>query len=195
MGVPTRRAGADDRTAVVDLLHRAFSKDAVSLWVFPDPGQLERNHGRLMGAFFDMALEGGWIDLVEDGSAVALWQSVPAGDHGDDDPAGFRASIDPANQRIEEISRLTAEAHPKGRAHDHLMVIGVEPELHGKGIGGDLIASVLGRCDREGRPAYLEASSLRSRALYERLGFTFMGRTIDLPGGPAMYPMWREPRG
>ncbi len=36
--------------------------------------------------------------------------------------------------------------------------------------------AVLDRCDREGLPAYLEASSDRSRKLYERLGFELTGR-------------------
>ncbi|MYS18858.1 Acetyltransferase (GNAT) family protein [Streptomyces sp. DvalAA-14] len=194
MGVPIRRAGQGDREAAVGLLHKAFARDAVSRWVFPDPDQLERKHGALMAAFLDMALTEGYVDLAEDGSAVALWTSIPAGDHGDGDPVGFRASIDPDNERIEQIARLTGAAHPKDRAHEYLMLIGVDPDLQGQGLGGGLIANVLARCDREGRHAYLEASSLRSRALYERLGFTFMGHTIDLPDGPPMYPMWREPR-
>jgi GNAT superfamily N-acetyltransferase len=196
MGVPIRRAGAGDRDAVVELLHKAFAPDGVSRWLFPDPGQLERDHGTLMGAFFDMAMdEGGYVDLAEDGSAVAVWQSIPAGDHGDEgDPVGFRASINPDNERIEQIARLTGAAHPKDRAHEYLMVVGVEPDLHGQGLGTDLITAVLARCDRDGLHAYLEASSLRSRSLYERLGFAYLGRTIDLPDGPHMWPMWRDPR-
>jgi ribosomal protein S18 acetylase RimI-like enzyme len=192
MGVPIRRAGAGDRDAAVELLHRAFRPDAVSGWIFPDPDYMERKHSTLMAAFLDMALEEGYVDLVEDGSAVALWTSVPAGDHGDDDPAGFRASIDPANERIEQIARLTAAAHPKDRPHEYLMLIGVDPDMHGKGLGSDLLTHALVRCDRDGLHAYLEASSLRSRALYERHGFTFMGRAVDLPGGPHMWPMWRQ---
>jgi ribosomal protein S18 acetylase RimI-like enzyme len=196
MGVPIRRAGAGDREAAVELLHKAFRPDAVSQWVFPDPDQMERDHGTLMGAFFDMAIhEGGYVDLAEDGSALAVWQSVPAGDHGDeDDPAAFRASIDPDNQRIEQIARITGDAHPTDRPHEYLMLIGVDPDLHGKGLGSDLITHALARCDRDGLHAYLEATSTRSRALYERLGFAFMGTAIDLPDGPHMWPMWREPQ-
>lgn len=44
----------------------------------------------------------------------------------------------------------------------------------------------------------MEASSERSRRLYERLGFAFMGTTADLSDGPRMWPMWpmwREPAG
>ncbi len=68
------------------------------------------------------------------------------------------------------------------------------PRPRGEGLGAALVRHVLDRCDREGLPAYLEASSERSAKLYERLGYTFTDRTLDLPDGPRMYPMWREPR-
>lgn len=64
----------------------------------------------------------------------------------------------------------------------------------GEGLGTALIGSALDRCDREGRAAYLEASSARSRLLYERLGFEAAGEPLLLPDGPHMWPMWREPR-
>jgi predicted N-acetyltransferase YhbS len=68
----------------------------------------------------------------------------------------------------------------------------VRPERQGAGIGGALIAPGLERCDREAVPAYLEATSDRNRALYERHGFRAHGR-IALPGGPALWRMWRDP--
>ena len=106
----------------------------------------------------------------------------------------MRETADPDNERAELVGRLTGAVHPHDRAHEYLLMIGVSPERQGEGIGEALMRGVLERCDREGIPAYLEASSERSRGLYERLGFTFMGRTVDLPEGPPMWPMWREPR-
>ncbi|NEE57853.1 GNAT family N-acetyltransferase, partial [Streptomyces sp. SID8455] len=29
---------------------------------------------------------------------------------------------------------------------------------------------------------------------YERLGFRFLGSAVELPDGPSMWPMWREPQ-
>jgi hypothetical protein len=52
---------------------------------------------------------------------------------------------------------------------------------------------MLTRCDDEGMPAYLEATTERNRALYERHGFVALG-PLELPGGPTMQAMWREPR-
>ncbi|MDX3325363.1 MULTISPECIES: GNAT family N-acetyltransferase [Streptomyces] len=196
MGVRIRRAEQRDRDQVVRILEEAFHHDPVSSWVFPDEEHRRVVHGRFLGVFADVTLEGGRIDLLEDGTAAALWLSVPAGvpDEEDDTPALMRETADPDNERAELVGRLTGAVHPHDRAHEYLLMIGVSPERQGEGIGEALMRGVLERCDREGTPAYLEASSERSRGLYERLGFSFTGRTVDLPQGPPMWPMWREPR-
>ncbi|MFF3336868.1 GNAT family N-acetyltransferase [Streptomyces sp. NPDC002888] len=199
MGVAIRAAGEGDRELVVRLLDEAFRDDPVSAWVFPGEEQRRTFHPRLMAAFTDIVFAEGRIDLTEDGAACALWLDVPAGgeeEHADDDgPAQVREAVEPANERVETVGRLTAGIHPSDRAHAYLWMIGVASERQGEGLGTALISHVLDRCDREGLPAYLEASNARSRALYERLGFEFTGRVLDLPDGPGMWPMWREPRG
>ena len=54
---------------------------------------------------------------------------------------------------------------------------------------------VLERADADGMPAYLEATTLRSRALYERHGFRLLD-VVHMPDdGPPMWRMWREPVG
>ncbi|MGV9990710.1 GNAT family N-acetyltransferase [Streptomyces sp. NPDC003374] len=202
MGVRIRAAGEDDRELVVRLLDEAFQDDPVSGWVFPGEEYRRRTHPRLMAAFTDIVLAEGRIDVTADGTACALWLSVPAGGHpgagqgdGAEDAVRLREAVDPANQRVERIARLAAAAHPADRAHEYLWMIGVTPSRQGEGLGGALIGHVLDRCDREGLPAYLEASSARSTRLYERLGFARTGTPLDLPdGGPRMWPMWREPR-
>jgi GNAT superfamily N-acetyltransferase len=97
--------------------------------------------------------------------------------------------------RILGLFRLIEEHHPKEREHFYLAVLGVEPELQGRGFGSALMRPVVERCDREGIPAYLEASSARSRALYERNGFEVVGELRLPKSGPPLWPMWREPRG
>ncbi|MFD8235290.1 GNAT family N-acetyltransferase [Streptomyces sp. NPDC059696] len=209
MGVAIRTADAGDRELIVRLLDEAFQDDPVSGWVFPGTEERRAKHPGLMAAFTDIVLAAGRIDVTEDGSACALWLSIPADDghagqgeagrdhddvSDDEGPAQVREAVDPGNERIEAIGRLTAAIHPTGRAHEYLWMIGVSPRRQGEGLGTALIEAVLDRCDREGLPAYLEASSARSRALYERLGFADAGPALDLPDGPAMWPMWREPR-
>jgi GNAT superfamily N-acetyltransferase len=199
MGVAIRTARGGDRELVVRLLDEAFQDDPVSNWVFPEQEHRRTTHHRLMAAFTDLVLTEGRVDVTEDGSACALWLPVAAGpdDAADSDEAGpaqLRAAVDPDNERVELIARLTQDIHPVGRAHAYLWMIGVRPDRQGEGLGTTLIRPVLDRCDREGLPAYLEASSPRSRALYERLGFELTGTPLALPDGPLMWPMWREPR-
>src|SRR4051812_2198218 len=100
MGVAIRRAGQDDRAAVTDLLDRVFRDDAVSGWVFPDPTDRQNKHGVMMGVFLDTALSEGYDDMAVDGSAAALWFSVPAGGPPADEagPAELRRVVDPANE-------------------------------------------------------------------------------------------------
>ena len=81
------------------------------------------------------------------------------------------------------------EHHPTS-AHWYLPFIGVEPTQQGRGLGSLLLDWGLARADRDGLPAYLEASSPRNRALYERHGFV---ATAEVRAGdsPPMWPMLR----
>ena len=61
-------------------------------------------------------------------------------------------------------------------------------------VGRDaaVLAPVLQRADRAGHPAYLEATSPRNKALYERHGFR-TATPFAVAGGPPLWPMWRDP--
>jgi GNAT superfamily N-acetyltransferase len=82
--------------------------------------------------------------------------------------------------------------HPRS-AHWYLAVLGTDPVHQGKGIGSALLAPVLERCDHEGIGAYLESSKNSNIPFYRRHGFEVTGE-IPLPGGPSVWPMWRDPR-
>jgi hypothetical protein len=51
---------------------------------------------------------------------------------------------------------------------------------------------VLDIADAAGEPAYLEATSSRSRALYERHGFE-VTRELRCGDSPPLWAMWRDP--
>ncbi|SPE48339.1 Acetyltransferase (GNAT) family protein [Streptomyces netropsis] len=213
-----RRARKEEREEISRLLGEAFMADPVSGWVFPEEEHRRAVHPRFFGVFLDAALRDGWVDVMEDHSAAALWLPVMVGEtagagadagsgggsgsgsgsgegDGHDEMTEALAAADPGNERTRIVGELTALAHPTDRSHYYLPNIVAAPGRTGEGRGSALLEAVLERCDREGMPAYLEASNTRSKALYERHGFVFTGRTVDLPGGPPMWPMWREPRG
>lgn len=84
------------------------------------------------------------------------------------------------------------EARHPDEQHYYLPAIGVAPHWQGRGLGSALLCPVLERCDRERQPAYLEASSPRNRALYERHGFEVV-EEMTVNDSPAFWRMWRDP--
>ena len=139
----------------------------------------------------------GHVYRAADGTAAALW--VPPGvDTVADDEARVvrcRASTRSAaltRRYMFAISSLLDENHP----HDpvwYLNFVGVEPAVQGRGLGSALLEHVLTIADREQASAYLDATTTRNRALYERHGFAVSGELV-VPDGPTLWPMWREPQ-
>lgn len=82
--------------------------------------------------------------------------------------------------------------HLRG-AHYYFANIGVAPDAQGQGLGSRLMRPTLDRCDEEALPAYLEASSERNAALYERLGFQ-CDEVLRFAGSPPLRLMMRPPQ-
>jgi ribosomal protein S18 acetylase RimI-like enzyme len=109
----------------------------------------------------------------EDAIAAILEESVPPDVKAD------------ANAMFGEM----AADHPRD-PHWYLPTIGIEPDLHRKGLGSALLTEGLSRCGQEHMPAYLESSNSANAALYQRLGFKALG-VIRAGGSPPMVPMLR----
>src|SRR5215204_4986898 len=84
------------------------------------------------------------------------------------------------------------QRHPHDPPHWYLFILGAEPTAQRRGLSSALLDHMLARVDADGMPAYLESSSERNLALYGRHGFEVTGE-VAIPGGPRIWPMWREP--
>jgi ribosomal protein S18 acetylase RimI-like enzyme len=75
--------------------------------------------------------------------------------------------------------------------HWYLAVLGVDPELQGKGYASQLLKSVLARLDAEKMPAYLETTIEEYVPMYRHFGFEVI-KEETLPGsGSKMWVMLR----
>jgi GNAT superfamily N-acetyltransferase len=128
--------------------------------------------------------------------AVALW--LPAGPGAPGPPPGYRqllaAATAPWTGRFAVFDEVLENHHPADVPHQHLAILAVRPGCQGQGIGTALLTGRHVDLDRDGPPAYPEASSPRARDLYLRHGYTLRpDAPFRLPGGPPFWPMWREP--
>jgi ribosomal protein S18 acetylase RimI-like enzyme len=106
--------------------------------------------------------------------------------------AHVEAHLDPA--RLGDVfawGEQVGQFHPT-EPHWYLAQIAVTPGRQGRGHGSALLRSGLERCDRDGLPAYLESSSPRNRALYERHGFDVIDE-VRVADSPPIWPMLRPP--
>ena len=78
--------------------------------------------------------------------------------------------------------------------HFYLFALGTDPVHQGHGVGSALLQPVLDRADADGIGAYLESSKEANLAFYRRHGFEVVCEHEFHPGGPSVWPMWREPR-
>lgn len=200
MATTVRHATAGDRPRLAATMARAFEQDPVMAWFFPNPAtrrsRLERFfHHLVLGGPFGQTDE---VYATDDGDAVAVW--TPPG----------RWRIGPLAQlrmlpRIVSIvtprwapSRLAGfngmeRQHPESPEHWYLSTLATDPDRQGHGLGSALLHDRLARLDADGVPAYLESTRAENLPLYERHGFEVTG-TFDLPKGPRLWLMWRDPR-
>jgi GNAT superfamily N-acetyltransferase len=193
-----RQAEPGDMTPIAGALARAFHDDPVMTWLFGDREGLRlRRLTRFMGAEARRHHRHGGTVLTADGHpGAALWD--PPGRWRTTWPEVLRLApmmVTAVGPRIPRALRglgVMDKSHPR-EPHWYLAVLGTDPPQQGRGVGAALMAPVLDRCDTEGLGAFLESSKAANVPYYERFGFRATGQ-IDLPDGPPLWPMWRDPR-
>jgi ribosomal protein S18 acetylase RimI-like enzyme len=194
--IEIRRAGGADVDAVADVLAKAFFVDPVFRWCLPD----ESRRAAILHPFFTLVtsalLPYDDVHLTTSGG-VALWvppgqPPVPEGEaHRFGEGLGELMGAD--GERTFSIVELLEANHPAEPSH-YLWFLAVRPAAQGLGVGSAMLSSTLADCDRNGTPAYLEATSPANRRLYERHGFVVLDE-IAVADSPPIWPMWREPAG
>jgi ribosomal protein S18 acetylase RimI-like enzyme len=192
-----READSSDRAPLASVLADAFWDDPVPVWASPRDDLRPAMLRRFFGAMLDAKLPEGFVYADSEMRGGAIWAP----------PGGWKTSLMQdlricgafADPRLWRRGPLVGpgllkleKVHPQ-EPHFYLFALGVSPAAQGQGLGSQLMQPVLDLCDREGVPAHLESSKHSNIAYYERHGFRKTGE-IRMPRGPALYPMWREPR-
>jgi ribosomal protein S18 acetylase RimI-like enzyme len=186
-----------DREATVDAMARGFEDDPFMRWIFPHDHRRLDDLRRLMDIYFASSLRKGNAWLYTDHSGGAMW-SPPDVEHLDEsDLQGWLTTVnehDPGRAEMVMGGLMQFVEFTQDEPHWYLAAVSLSPETQGRGLGGPLLEPVLSICDQEQVAAYLECSKPRNVGFYQRHGFEVMGE-VELPDGPTVPMMWREPRG
>ena len=198
LAVNVRKVTKDDRSRLVAVMARAFDDDPMANWFAAQDKRRARRVLDFMDVAYRMTAPYGEVYTTEGIEGGAAW--TPPGKW----KMGVlqQLMLMPAMVRIATVKRIpqvlgglnaVEKKHPH-EPHFYLLGLGVEPDLQGRGVGTQLMAPVLERCDREGIAAYLESSKEVNVPLYERNGFKVTERFQVPNGGPPIWLMWRDPK-
>jgi len=185
-------AAPQDKDKAIATLELAFAADPVMRWFWPDPSVYRAAFARFVVAMAGDSFEQGTALWLDDGRAVALW--LPPGFGADDDAlvqVMLESVVPEVLEDLSAFADLVREHHPVVE-HWYLPCTGVDPSVQGKGLGSRLLQHALATCDAHELPAYLEASTVRNRMLYERFGFKEIG-VIQVGSSPRVWAMMRDP--
>jgi GNAT superfamily N-acetyltransferase len=191
------KASPGEVSALAGVLARAFHDDPAFSWVLrADPRRM-----KILEQGFELFLRRIWLEQEEVYTtagtvAVAVWErpdewKVPVGRQLRMLPAMVKV-FGRHLPRVLRALTVLERKHPR-EPHYYLAFIGAEPEWQGHGLGSAVLSPVLRRCDDERMPAFLEASTPRNRALYERHGFAVTEEFRLGDGAPPQWRMWRTP--
>ena len=189
----TREQVAD----VADAIARGFMDNEIWVWMVPD----ERRRARLLPRYYRVVIRrlfmprgGAWTTADAGGGALwappGRWPPTPR------EAIWDRLALFPdirmrGARRGRAIDEVMGRHHPRD-PHYYLQTLSIDPAHQRRGYGSALIAPMLERCDEEGASAYLETQRESNIPFYRRFGFIERD-PIRPPGGPPLWPMWREP--
>ena len=193
---PVRRLEAGDVRPLGAALARAFYDDPVSEYLFPS----ERHRLRRLERYFRFQMRTvflprgeSWTTPAQDGAA--LW--MPPRDGAPTAREGLAqlpivTILGRHTPRAIRVVEILEASHPR-EPHFYLGPLGTDPAAQHRGVGSALVRAVLGRCDADGLPAYLESSKRENLAFFHRHGFEVV-RQVTIPGTALrLWLMWREP--
>ncbi|MDP9864189.1 MULTISPECIES: GNAT family N-acetyltransferase [Streptosporangium] len=191
--ITLRPATGADTGPLTTLLAESFFDDALTVWAFPNPRRRQQILPGFFRIFLDLSISQEGALTTEDRQAVVLSTPPGAEDPGADFTTRLREVAGEYADALLTIVRLQEAHHPAAPRHLYLGFGAVAPHLQRSGLGAQMMRQVLDGCDRDGVPAYLEASSPGGEAVARRFGFEHHGPEIVMPGGPRLRPMWRDP--
>ena len=194
MAESVRRINEPEIPELAETLTLAFFDDPIFRWWMPVDGRRKE----LLPGFFTLIaqayLPSEEIYQAGEGVAAAVW-APPGGGPSEAEMAEWVPRIGEATAEyadtLFEVLEVMDAKHPTD-PHYYLFMLGTRPPFQSRGLGSQLLRTVLDRCDADKVPAYLEASSEGNKRLYLRHGFEVV-EAVTVRDSPPFWCMWRNP--
>jgi ribosomal protein S18 acetylase RimI-like enzyme len=189
--VAVRKARADERDLVVDILADAFHDDPALLWLSAHPD--------FPHFIFDLIIRGfvadGGILVDESGSAAALFmppgKKMPSGITMGNAMRGLLKFGPMVLIRALELLSLYDRQHYRDE-HVYIFAIGNRPAVRKRGLGSAVMKHLLASSGADEYPVYLENSKPANLQFYAKFGFERQ-TDFNLPRrGPPVTSMLRR---
>ena len=147
-----RHALAADLPELSHTLASAFFDDPVLSWFFEDAGKRLEQLGRMMSFSLETGLGRGHVYTTENRRAAAIW-SPPDVPFLDERSEASLATLlreligSSADEKLVAFAKIQ-ETHPH-EPHFYLFTLGTHAENQSQGLGGRVLAPVLGICDAQ----------------------------------------------
>jgi ribosomal protein S18 acetylase RimI-like enzyme len=164
------------------MIGRAFHKDPLSIYVYPDEAERARRLPLMFNIALRYALRYGEVTTTPEiaGAAcwlppgqvnVSVWQMLRVGAL----TTGLKMGL-AGLRRIDNSETYTRRMHHRciTQPHWYLWVLGVDPSHQGQGIGGALLRAGITRADASHLPCYLETMNPDNVPLYQKFGFVII---------------------
>lgn len=210
MNAPLRIAKLSraDKAPFVALMSQAFSQDPLFLHLFGDPGHNPKasrgmsgfisflfdksrllheeiwgiaENGTLLGAYIVEKPHAGKLRTLG-GGLLLLGRLLPL----------LSVMSGKTLSHLNDYMRVTRSASPPWK-HHYLIMIGVNPEYQGRGIGKALLNHVLHEAnrDRSSQGVALDTENPENVSLYRKFGFT-LGNTTEINQLPVYCMFWQK---
>ncbi|MDT4986130.1 MAG: hypothetical protein QOI74_224 [Micromonosporaceae bacterium] len=194
-GVELLRAQPRDTDWLAQLVADAFHELVPSAWLVADPIVRREIFPGEYRLYVELGMLEGAVYTSADRAGAAIWvRHEPGGNPGVPDyDERLAAATGEHVDRFRIFDEVLAKHYPTVPTYAHLAILAVRRDRRRQGLGSALMSQYHRLLDEQQVPAYLEASDSGTRRLYLEHGYRDMGDPIELPEGPVMFPMWREP--
>lgn len=196
-----RRIKEDELSTAAQVLARAFYRDPLQNYTFPDDADRAKHSPTHFAAALKYGHRFGEVYTIEGVHGASIWLKPGETEIKPERAAeaGFlelpaQVGQDAFNRFFAAIS-FAEEIHKADvpEPHWYTMVLGVDPEFHGRGYGPALMQPIFERSASEGTPIYLETAQPKNVQFYEKLGFKVLRDVIEPSSNVRLWTFRREP--